>query len=152
MTSLDQTQASGAQYVVTKSAALSGAASVVTVQQPATGSKRVKFCYATISSTVACPFTVERDGTGATATAVSPIIELNTEAPTAAATAFTSSDVGTGRVVADDQVPANGRVTIDLRDHFMFGDGTGKNLSIRTASVTGTVKICIYWKEPINSI
>lgn len=133
-------------YIATKATTLSNAAEVVTIQQPASGSRTVHFHGAYVSSSVACAITVERDGTAATATALTAV-PFNSTTPAAKATPFSGSDVGTGTVIGRYDIAAGGSVSIDLSDKQLFGDGTSKNLSIRTSSISGDVKIDITWGE-----
>lgn len=128
------------EYVVHYTYSLSSAAAVTTLQQPSTGGKRVEFKTAYVECSVACTVTVERDGTAATATALTPT-KVNAFAPTAAFNAFRNSDVGSGTALSPAySVPAGGSIAIDLSGVFMEGSGTGINVSLRTNSVTGTVK------------
>jgi hypothetical protein len=124
--------------------------SVVTVQQLAAtaASKTLYFEEATVSCLAACTFTVEQNGTAATATA-GTIKSIN-NSPTATATAWTGSNVGTGSFVSQTfNVPATGNVTVDL-SKFQIGTnaGTGGNVTIRAAAAAmTTVSVHIQWTE-----
>jgi hypothetical protein len=133
-------------YCATKTTALSGAAEVVTVQQPATGARSVSFSGASIYASVETGLLLQRDGTAASSTTLAPA-KLNASADTAAATAWSSSNVGSGTTLAAYTVPAGGTLVLDLSGIWLLGNGTAKNLTLRTASVTGTVKINICWRE-----
>jgi len=131
-------------FIATKQTSLSGAAEVVTVQQPVSGARTVSFIGAYVDCSVACNITLERDGTAATATALT-VVALNSGTP--AATAWSSSDVGTGTVLARYKIPATGGLPINLAMKSMSGANTAKNLTLRTDSITGTVTITVVWTE-----
>src|SRR5574342_237649 len=86
----------GQVFIATKQTSLSGAAEVITVQQPASNAKTVSFIGAYVDCSVACTITLERDGSAATATTLTPVA-LNSG--TATATAWSGSDVGAGTVL-----------------------------------------------------
>lgn len=131
-------------YVAVKETALTGAAEVITIQQPATGALTVRFKTAWVDCSVACTITVERNGTGATATTLTPS-PLNSG--TAKAKAWSGSNVGTGTVISKFSLPAGSGVPLNLAGITLVGNGISKNLTIRTSSITGTVHINIVWTE-----
>lgn len=133
-------------YSTSKTTALSGAAEVVTVQLPATGTNTVNFLGAWVDCTVACTLTVERNGAAATSTTLA-VNNINPGQTAAAATGWSSSNVGTGTVISRIGIAAGGGVSIDLTKIRMTGNGTGQNLTIRTNSITGTVNITIVHSE-----
>ncbi len=133
-------------YTASKTTILSGAAEVVTVQQPATNSNVVRFIGAYIDSTAACAFTIERNGTFATGTTLTPR-PINPDQQAGIATAWSGSDVGTGTVITRATVGAGGWFFIDLSRVYMRGNNTSINLSLRTASCTATVNIVISYSE-----
>jgi hypothetical protein len=136
-----------ADYVALYEASLTSAASVVTVQAPASSAARiVRFVGAYIYCSVQCDVSLERDGTAATATALTPV-GVSSQAPAAKTKAFRSSDVGVGTVIGKYTVPAGGTQVIDLTSVVIAGAGTGKNLTLRTASITGTARISIQFRE-----
>ena len=128
-------------YNIYKETALSGAAEVITVQQPATGGKCVQFKTLTLYALAAATFTLERDGTGATTTALTVIAKGG--APTPAFTAFNSSNVGSGTVLEAFTLVAGQTMVVDLAGYRLCGDGIGKNFTVRTNSLSTTVRICI---------
>lgn len=138
------------EYVALKTTTLSATAETVTVQQPASGAKDVYFVDALVHSSVAATLTIERDGTAATTTTLTPV-KTNSWIPTATATAFHTSNAGSGTAVSNAiDIPANTNVTIDLSSFNLLGAGTAKNLTLKTNSITGTVKIRIKWEERSN--
>lgn len=138
---------SAQQYVAYKEAALSAAASVVTVQQPAATAPRVlRFANATLYCSAACDITLERSGTAATATALTPT-PLKPSIPAAKALAFHTSDVGVGTVLNKFSLAAGATLTVDLSAVSFIGTGTTKNLTLRTSSITGTARIAIQFSE-----
>ena len=133
-------------YCATKTTALSGAAEVITIQQPATGARSVSFSGASIYASVETGLLLQRDGTAATSTALTPA-KLNDSAEATAVTAWHTSNAGAGTTLAAYTVPAGGTLVLDLNGLWLLGNGTAKNLTLRTASVSGTVKINICWRE-----
>jgi hypothetical protein len=136
----------GRDYTVSYSTSLVAAANAVTIQQPATGSKVVRFAGAYVYCSAECQITVERDGAAATATAAT-VVPIRTTTAAAVTKAFTSSDVGTGTVLGAYTIPPGGSQTIDLSMAGLYGDGTGKNLTVRIASMTGAIKVVIQFTE-----
>lgn len=135
-------------YQAVKTTSLSGTAEVVTVQQIASGKATLQFQYAWVYCSVACSFTLEMNGTAATATTLTAKkLPPQSAAPTA--TAWSGSDVGTGSYVsAGYQVAAGQTFTIDIGQLYITkGAGTAGNLSIRTSAITGTAEITIQWTE-----
>lgn len=125
---------------------LSNSAEVVTIQQPASGSRTVVFKRASIYCSVACTVTLERDGTAATATSLT-VVKAHSGAATATATAWRGSDVGVGTVVSKHYIGAGTTLPLDLSAMYLIGDGTAKNLTLRTSAITGTAVINILWEE-----
>jgi hypothetical protein len=126
----------------------SGAAVVVTIQQPSTGARQVQFEGAVVYCSVACVPSLEINGTAATATA-GTVIKLDTRAPTATAAVFTGSDVGAGTVINRYPIAAGGQTDI-LKSGLTLGVSTGvrQNLTIRTDAISGNVHILLMWSEP----
>jgi hypothetical protein len=135
------------RYSYFKSSDLAAAAEKVTVQQAAAGSKHVMFKSGWAYCSVICTVTLSRDGTAATTTA-GTVVNASTNYPAAVATAFHTSNAGTGTAVAVYDLSAGGSVTLDLTGYeFGVGVGTAKNLSLAVASITGNVKILLIWEE-----
>ena len=125
-----------------------GAAVVVTVQQPSTGARQLVFEGATIYCSVACVPALEVNGTAATVTA-GTLIKLDTRAPSATAAVFTGSDVGAGTVINRYPVAAGQQISI-AKSGLLLGvdSGSKHNLTIRTDSISGTVRVSLAWSEP----
>ena len=135
-------------FVAYREATLVAAAEVVTIQQPATAPANVWFDGLSVYCSVACSFTLERNGTAATATEFTPA--AITPGLTAKAKAFGASDVGTGTVIARYVVPAGATVPVSVRGmKLRWNGGAGENLTIRTSSISGDVKILVRWGELI---
>lgn len=136
----------GPRFSVYKATTLSGAAEVVTIQQPASGSKKVHFAAAMVYCSVACVIEIERDGTAATGTAATEV--ALTPYGTATAVGWHTSDVGNGTTINTFDVAAGSTVTVDLVGVMLAqGGGTGENLTLRSDSITGDIKITIVWRE-----
>jgi hypothetical protein len=132
-----------AYYKVT---VLSGAVETVTVQQPASGAKSVHFQTVTLSTTAAVTFTLKYDGTAATGTA-GTVLALSRDRAAGKATVWHTSDVGAGSTLHSYTMAADEEMSIDLSELSMLGNGTAKNVSIATDSVTATVEITFNWEE-----
>lgn len=129
-----------------KTTALSGAVETVTVQQPAAGAKTVFFQDVTLSTTAATTFTLKYDGTAATGTA-GTVLALSRDRAAGTATVWHTSDVGAGSFLHSYTMAADEELSIDLSKISMIGNGTAKNVSIATDSVTATVEITFNWEE-----
>jgi len=138
--------APGAQYTVTYSATLSATAGIVTVQQPATGSRNVQLVWASVFCSVTCYYTMERDGTAAANTAAT-VNKINPDARAATATVFTASDVGSGTVLGHYGNVGGGLQSFNLEDKTLHGNGTATNFTIRITALSGDVKVVMAWKE-----
>jgi hypothetical protein len=139
------------QYSASKATSLSGAAEVITIQgngssDPAFNrlTKVIALTSFDASCSVACSITLERDGTAATTTTLTPAT-LNAASPVATALAFSASNVGTGTVLAQYNVAAGGVLFVSLAGKELR---TGaQNLTVRTSSITGTVTVNLQWSE-----
>ena len=144
----------GQDYVLTREVALSAAADAVTIQQPASDAARlVQFGGLTatgemrgayISCSAECSVTLEHSGTAATATTATP--SPLPGAPAAKTTAFVASDVGVGTVIGRYTIPASSQHVVGI-GVVLSGPGTGKNVTLRVASMTGTVKYTWVYSE-----
>lgn len=134
-------------YTVSKTTTLSSSAEVVTVQQPATGSLITRFISAFVDSASGCAFTIERNGTPASSTALTPAPANPSVTPAATTTAWYSSNVGTGTVLTRATLPAGGGIIVDITKVFLQGNNKGQNLTVRTASCSGVVDIVITYSE-----
>lgn len=134
------------KYLVYKETTLSSAAEVITVQQPASGGKIVNFTDAYIYCSVACNPTIEINGTAASATtlAVIPLSNTLNASPT---TAWSASNAGVGTVVGKFSIAAGIPYPLDLSGMRMQGNSNTTNMTVRTDSITGTVRIQIRWIE-----
>lgn len=134
-------------YSASQTTTLSAAAEIVTIQAPATQAAMTKLIQmkgVAVVCSVACTVSLERDGTAATSTSLTTNPILNGE-PASTATAWHSSNVGTGTVLSQYQIAAGGTLNLDLTNKWM---GTpGQNVTIRTSSITGTVNINFMWIE-----
>lgn len=142
------TLATAQVYTVRKNTALSSAAEVVTIQQPATLARQVTFISAYFDCSVACSFTLERNGTAATSTTLA-VTNVNPEETAASTKAWSGSNVGTGTVIASYNCTAACSVSIDLTG-IMFpqnGSTTATNLTLRSSAITGTVDIVFKYSE-----
>jgi len=133
-------------YVLTREIALTAAAEAVTIQQPASGARTVRFSGVYVYCSAQCDVTLEHTGTAATATSATPTPYPGV-AKAATAGGFVASNVGTGTVLGRYTVAATGGMVLDLSRVALFGPGTAKNVTIRIAAVTATVKVVFEWEE-----
>ncbi len=129
-------------YTYEKETSLSGAAETVTVHLPSTANKTAQFVGAEVYCSVACTAELLRDGSAPTTTAAT-VVPLN-GSPNPAATVFHTSNVGAGTHIKYYTIAAGGKEVIDLSDK---GLTVGKNLTLKTNSITGTARIYIQWRE-----
>lgn len=119
-------------------------AEAITVQI-ASGSARSAYMLASsVYCSVECEITVERDGTAATATALTPV-KMNSADSAVSATAYRSSDVGAAdRTTSRQTIGAGATIILDLTPHVILA---GENITVRTASASATVIINLQWTE-----
>ncbi len=119
----------------------------ITIQQPATTpSATVQLELASIWCSVACTATLSWNGTAATSTALSTTA-LN-GAPPSTATAWRSSNVGSGTTGNVFNLAANTLYTLDLSKFYLGkGGGAGQNFTISIASASGNYQVMIQWVE-----
>lgn len=140
----------GQDYTLRYAVDKSGAAAVATIQQPASDARVFRFQEVTISLTAATTVTIERDCTTPASATPQELQAVNpTHATTnAKARGYVDSDASGCTVVHGPiNVPANTPVTIGLSRHFLAGNGTTRNLTVRTGSITATGSINIGGQE-----
>jgi hypothetical protein len=135
-------------YGVTKVTTLAGAAEVITVQGAMAAGTRlirtVSFKNFDVTCSVACTVALERDGTAATATALT-INPLNNNMPASTAVAFSGSNVGGGTVLSNYSLTAGQTISVSLAGKQLLQGAD--NLTLRTSSITGTTNINLTWDE-----
>ncbi len=133
------------RFVAYKASNLSGAAEIITIQQPASAGKIVRIEAVEVWGDGVFTATIERDGTAATGTALTPSVVTY---GTVVANAFHTSDVGVGTVITVKEVPANVIMPIVFPGGlYLAPTGTASNFTVRTSSITANVKITIVWRE-----
>lgn len=134
------------QYSYFKQTVLSTAAEKVTLQQPATGAKRQLLKSAWVHCTVDATVTLSINGTAATTTAGAVVSHDDSATP--AVSVFHTSNVGSGTTVLGPMpIAANVGQPFDLSGMSLNGNGTAKNFTVSTSSVTGTCSILIVASE-----
>jgi hypothetical protein len=137
-----------AYFAAYKATTLSSAVEAVTVQQPASGSKTVRFEGAYIYCSAACVVTLSVDGTAATTTALTPVALARQATPaTPTATAYHTSNAGSGTTLAAYDIAAGGEKSLEKSGLTLFGDGTARNFTLKTNSISGSVRILVFWSE-----
>lgn len=135
------------RYALIKNTTLAGAAEKITIQQPASGAKRVRILSVTAYSSVAATVTLSRDGTAATTTALAPV-PVSGYGPTSTVSGFHTSNVGSGTTISIPyRIAAGSTIVIDMAGVDLSGSGTTKNFTVTTSSVTGDVSLQILWRE-----
>src|ERR1035437_659413 len=135
--------------VLVKTTSLSGTAEVITLQQNPTKASQmvVRLVAAYVDCSVACTITLERNGTPATTTTLTPV-NVNPVERVAVAQGFSASNVGVGSILGSYAIAAAGSLTIDLSSiNFTINNNQGSNLTIRTSAISGTVNIIIKFTE-----
>lgn len=133
------------RFAAFKATLLAATAEVITIQQPASDGKVVRIEAVEVWCDVACTATIERDGTAATTTALAnSVITYGT----AAANAFSASNVGVGTVITVKDIPANVITPVSFPGGlYLAPTGTASNFTVRTSSITGNTKITLVWRE-----
>jgi hypothetical protein len=136
-----------ARFALIKNTTLAGAAEKITIQQPASGAKRVRILSVTAYCSVSCTVTLSRDGTAASGTALAPVsISGNGAATTVSG--YHTSNAGSGTVISIPfRIAAGGTVSVEVPGVDLIGSGTTKNFSVTTSSITGDVSLQIIWRE-----
>ncbi len=133
------------RFAAFKATSLAGAAEVITIQQPASDGKIIRIEAVEIWSDVACTATLERDGTAATGTAITPSV-ITYGSPSG--NAFHTSDVGVGTVITIKEISANVITPVPFPGGlYLAPTGTASNFTVRTSSITADVKITVVWRE-----
>lgn len=133
-------------YIYYKTTSLSGAAEKVTIQQPSSAARNVRFKSASVYCSVACTVTMSRDGTAATTTA-GTVVALSADYRTAKATVFHTSNVGAGTTLFSQVIAAGSTFVFDLNGIELDQSNTARNFTIATDSITGTATIAVKWEE-----
>lgn len=135
-----------AQYVAESDSDLTATARGLTIQQPATPTRIIRFIDAKVYCENECVVIQKRDGTAATATS-STVREINDPVQTATATIWTQSDVGAGTTITTDVVPASSILVFDLSPYVLDGTTNANNFTMSTDAITGRVIISIRFRE-----
>lgn len=134
-------------YSSTTTLSLTGAGGAVTIQVPASTNKTVYLQSITITSTVDLTITQEKDGSTATATAVTPVL-LNSTTGTPVATFYTGSNTTGGATVPPVNVKANISSPLDMSfTAFRRNITAVQNFTWRVPTTTATVTFGIVWGE-----
>jgi len=131
-------------YTVEREASLSASAEVLTLRLGSGTNVRAHLDGASVYASAATEFTVERDGTFASGSALTEN-ELNPDFDSAAtAVATHTTSISSTTVIARHTVAAAGTIVIDLSDIQLNAE---EAITIRTESVTATVIINLQWRE-----
>ena len=130
-------------YVVERKSSLSTSAETITVQLPAGTVRTAKLVDASIYCSAQCEVTLERDGSLATTTTVTPV-KLNSTDSTATAQAYRSSNAGSGTTIGRQIIGAGQVLVFDVED---VGLTAGETFTVRTDAITATVIVSVKWRE-----
>jgi hypothetical protein len=136
------------EYVAYHEDALTSAGVALSIQAPGTtGARVVRMVRAVAYCSVACDVTLERDGTAASATALTPTPVMS-QYPAALTKAYSGSDVGTGTVIGKWSLSTTVSTVVIPLDTVAIFRGTGTpNLTLRVSSITGTARLWFDFKE-----
>lgn len=134
-------------YTANKST--TGTTEKITIQQPASGSRRVRLVSAFVYCSVGCDIDQSRNGTAATSTTLATSKLNPSDAGASSATAWSASNVGAGTTIAPTITISPGvNQPIDLQGLYLIGDGSGNNYTIAiTAGTSGTIRVSVKWYE-----
>lgn len=127
-----------------KATTLSGTAEVVTIHLAAGSQRTVTFIAASVYCSVACTATIERNGVAPTATVGAPSGDWAGGSIVASAVPYYSSNVGSPTVGKTYSIDAGQERAINMTN---VGLRAGQNITIRTSSITGNVRIFLEWRE-----
>lgn len=130
-------------YNVIYEGSLSAAAGAVTIQNK-TGSKTTVLRWVSVQCSVACSIYLEKNGTAATSTAVTPTPVNDADAATSPVkfNAYRDSNVGVGTKMSPTYELSAGQILpLDLEDMEIKGANDGKNVTLRIASMTGDYSV-----------
>ncbi len=117
----------------------------ITIQQPATGARKVFLEVVNLYCSVAAIVELEKDGVAATTTTLASTV-IGNSASTATANAFSASNVGAGTKINQFRLAADSPLSLDMGDILMQGNGTGINYTFKS-DCTGTGDYYIRWRE-----
>jgi hypothetical protein len=135
-------------FSTTRTASLSGAAEVFTVQHNLTSSETDRFVSIYMYCSVACTVTLERNGINTAGTS-NTIVNLNPANPLVATTTVTATyttTVTAVTVINVYQLAAGTSFTLD-GSVFQLPANSSDNLTLRTSSITGTAQLQITWRK-----
>lgn len=137
----------GWNYSAYKETVLAAASEAISIQQPSGGSRNIYIDGIAVYCSVDCEFTIERGGTAATTTALTASI-LGRSAPAPIAQTFYSSNAGAGtETLSKYSVTAGSTVPISMAGLAMPRGGGGDTVTVRTSTITGTVRVIVRWTE-----
>jgi len=132
-------------YNASKTTVLSGGTEVITIQNPNNKGVKMSVRGVYVKCSVPCDFTLERDGTAATTTALA--FDRGSKAsPAPVGVAFSASNAGTG-VFKWPYTSGPSGLSVPLTGVDLPGDGSNSNFSVRIAALTGTVFVLTQWGE-----
>lgn len=133
------------RFIAYKETVLADTSEAITVQQPSSGAKRVFLEDGFVYCSVSCEVTFELNSTAATTTTLAVV--PTQEGSTNAANAFSSSNASSGTVLGKITIPEGYTVPFSYAGIKLSGNNTGSNFTVRSNSITGTIRIQMRWIE-----
>lgn len=129
-------------YNVIDERTLSAASGAITIQAKATGGSNAKPQWVSLQCSVACSVYLEKNGTAATTTALTPVAVNDDDTTVAKFDAFHTSNVGAGtKISATYDLAASQILTLDLAGLVIKRNNNTKNITIRIGTMTGSYKV-----------
>jgi hypothetical protein len=124
-----------------------GGETVLTIQQPATGARDIRFLAASVYCSVACTASLEMNGSAASS-ATTTATKLDSRAPAAASVIYAASNSTGGTVINQYEIAAGSQVAVEGIGLVMGANVASKqNISIRISAISGSANIWIAWLE-----
>jgi hypothetical protein len=126
----------------------SGGETVLTIQQPATNPRDIRFLSATVFCSVSCTASLEMNGSAATSAATAAT-KLDSRAPAATSVVFAGSNSTGGTVINQYEIAAGSQVAVEGIGLVLGANVASKqNISIRISAISsGSANIWIAWLE-----
>lgn len=132
----------------------SSAASVLTVQHPANVNKTYKYWGAYMYCAAACTVALERGGTVATTTVLTPLNANpnNVNAQVSTANCYSASNVGVGSILEFYNLSAGQFISLDFfqsnnQGLYISPSGILDNITLRTSSISSSCTLKLMWEE-----
>jgi hypothetical protein len=145
---LAQTSGTTRVYSAFYAATPTGGETVLSIQQPATNPRDIRFLSATVFCSVSCTASLEMNGSAASS-ATTTATKLDSRAPAAASVVYATSNSTGGTVINQYEIAAGSQVAVEGIGLVLGANVAAKqNITIRVSAILGDAKIWIAWSEP----